>query len=87
MIQIGALMVLAFDAWLWWRYDWKVGVVALALCITSFLLGHLALRRQIEAEGYAIEYKPNSAGKKRWRIGVKKPVREAEVQWIPPTRS
>jgi len=84
MIPISVLIVLALDAWLWWRYDWHVGVAGLAACFVSYILGHLMLRKQLEAEGYALEYKPNAAGKKRWRVGVKKVQREADIQWVPP---
>ena len=81
------LSVLALDAWLWWRYDWRAGVAAIAISALSYLLGNVLLRKQIEAEGYAVEYKPDARGKKRWRIGIKKKqkVTEADIQWIPPT--
>jgi len=80
------LIVLALDAWLWWRYGWRAGALALAITALSYLLGHVMMRRDLERAGYVAEYKPDATGRRRWRIGTRRAPRvvEADVQWIPP---
>ena len=80
------LIVFALDAWLWWRYDWRAGALALAITASSYFLGHATMRGELRREGYAVEYKPDGTGKYRWRIGTMRApkVVEADIQWIPP---
>lgn len=82
---IVVLIVLALDAWLWWRFGWQAGAAALAITVLSFFFGHVRMRMELRAEGYAVEYKPDGTGKRRWRIGRREPVVEAAIEWIPPS--
>lgn len=84
-----ALIVLALDAWSWWRYGWQAGAAALTIMVLGFYLGHTKMRIELRAEGYAVEYRPDGTGKRRWRIGLQSPLKkvvEPDIQWIPPTR-
>lgn len=86
---IVVLIVLALDAWLWWRFGWQTGMAALTIMVLSFFSGHVMMRRELVREGYAVEYKPDGTGKRRWRIGLRAPTKkvvEPDVEWIAPAR-
>lgn len=87
--HIVVLIVLCLDALLWWRFGWQAGVAAVTIMVLSFYFGHVRMRMELRAEGYAVEYRPDGTGKRRWRMGLQSPPKKVaapEIEWIAPAK-